>query len=560
MVERPDGGFWERSRQALRRIAWSAVCLTALAAPSLALAGGAPGGGPDPLGSLSPLWLIPFAGLLLSIAIVPMIAGHWWHHNKNQLLVAVAWAAPVFGYLCYLIATGDDATSGSALVAIEHALEEYVSFIALLASLYIISGGILLKGDLEGKPSTNLAFLAIGAVISNVIGTTGASMLLIRPMLRTNAERSHTWHIPIFFIFLVSNIGGALTPIGDPPLFLGFLRGVSFFWTLEHLWYFWLPTVFIVLAMFYAIDTWLYRKEGKKERAEDIAQVEPLGFEGTFNFLLLGGVIVCILFLSPVSGHGEDHGFDPRDYYLREIGMAALAGLSLLLTSRSLRVRNGFNYGPILEVGALFIGIFVAMIPATKLLAANGASLGLTEPIQYFWATGGLSAFLDNAPTYVTFASVACGVDAAQFQSFVEMIQTGSDVSALPAYTFLTEADHAQIAEFIKQAGSGIDVAHAPEFETFKHHLESAIPHCTSEADLAPLSEGVNMPILQAIALGSVFLGAGSYIGNGPNFMVRAIADDSGYKMPSFFGYCFYAAVFLGPVFAVVSFVGLWLL
>ena len=579
------------------------------------------------VGSLPLYWMIPFAGLLLSIAIVPMIAGHWWHHNRNQLLTAVLWAAPIGLMLGYYALSAPDTKFGcEAGTGLMHAVIEYVSFIALLGSLFIISGGILLKGDLQGKPAINTAFLAFGAVISNVIGTTGASMLLIQPMLRTNAERKHTWHIPIFFIFLVSNVGGALTPIGDPPLFLGYLRGVEFFWTLTSLWWIWLPTVVILLGMFFALDTVMYGKESAKEISLDDSNIEPLGVEGTLNFLLLGGVIAAVLLLSPVghgadegahkddhaehaalstsqliassahaspethsdlpeadteqentahtdeagaahqetdhdagdhdhqhtdakahadspaqhhgehpasthaaSNHGEEadhlshpqdgHGsgwsMDPRDYFLREIVMGLLALLSLWITAPRIRERNKFEYGPILEVAALFVGIFVAMIPATAWLQANGGSLGLTEPIQFFWITGALSAFLDNAPTYVTFASVACGID----------------------------------------------------------------DTCLSANDLFPLTVGESASIMMAISLGAVFLGAGSYIGNGPNFMVRAIAENytmdirttdadgnevvetvKPFQMPSFFGYIGYAAVFLLPVFGVVSFVVFYLM
>ncbi len=441
------------------------------------------------LGDILPIWsIIPFAGLLLSIALLPMFAEHWWHHNKNQLLVALGWASPVFVYLSYLALTDHGHLGHDALHGLQHAVEEYVSFIALLGSLYIISGGILLRGDLQGKPGVNTAFLGIGAVLANVIGTTGASMLLIRPMLRTNSERKHTWHIPLFFIFLVSNIGGALTPIGDPPLFLGYLRGIDFWWTLGALWHIWIPTIIVLLIMFFVLDTMMYRKEETKQKDADAAALEPLGLEGNLNFLLLGGVIAAVLLLSP-----DQHHVDFRHYYAREIAMGLLAAASVALTSKSIRDRNSFNYGPILEVAALFAGIFVAMIPATAILQANGAALGVTEPWQYFWATGALSAFLDNAPTYVTFAAMACGTD----------------------------------------------------------------PTCTTANDLSPLSTGEFVPVLMAISLGSVFCGAGSYIGNGPNFMVRAIAEDSGYPMPSFFGYCGYAAAFLAPVFVVVTLI--WL-
>ncbi|MEO0606081.1 MAG: sodium:proton antiporter, partial [Myxococcota bacterium] len=280
-----------------------------------------------------------------------------------------------------------------------------------------------------------------------------------------------------------------LTPIGDPPLFLGYLRGIDFFWTLETLWPLWLPVVLVLLVVFYALDTYLYAQEDSARVSLDTATMQPLRLEGNLNFLWLAGVIACVLVLSPDPEH-----VDFRHYYAREIGMAALTVASLVYTPRTLRAANDFTWDPILEVAALFIGIFVAMIPATTLLQTYGADLGLSEPWQYFWATGSLSAFLDNAPTYVTFAAVACGT-----------------------YEF-----------------------------------------CTTAENLGPLSTNMaSEPILVAISLGAVFMGAGSYIGNGPNFMVRAIAEQAGYKMPSFFGYIGYAAMFLGPVFVVLTFVAL---
>jgi len=445
------------------------------------------GGGAGGLGAeISPIWVVPFAGMLLCIAVLPMVAHHWWEEHRNQFLVSGLWSAPILGYLGYLIAT--DHHAGEAIHGLAHAVEEYVSFIALLGSLFIISGGILLKGDLEGKPLTNTAFLAIGALIANLIGTTGASMLLIRPMLKTNSEREYVKHIPLFFIFLVSNIGGALTPIGDPPLFLGYLRGVDFFWTLHNLWVPWLAVVIVLLVMFFIVDSYFYKKEDQKSIARDKAEVEPMSVSGGWNFLLLGGVVAAVLLLSP-----DKENPDFRMYYVREIAMFGLAGLSMWRTSKKLREENGFTFGPILEVAALFCGIFITMIPATMLLQSHGAALGLNQPWQYFWATGLLSSFLDNAPTYVTFAALACG--------------------SLPA-------------------------------------------ECAGPEQLGTLATGAEgAPLLIAISLGAVFMGANSYIGNGPNFMVRAIAEENGYKMPSFFGYIGWAAVVLIPVFVVVTFV-----
>ena len=435
--------------------------------------------------TMSLLWVLPFAGMLLSIAIVPMVAHHWWERNRNQLIVAVAWSVPILAYFGYLIAT--DHHAHDAVHGLKHAAEEYVSFIALLGSLFVISGGILLKGDLEGKPLINTAFLAIGALISNLIGTTGASMLLIRPMLRTNSEREYVKHIPLFFIFLVSNIGGALTPIGDPPLFLGYLRGVPFFWTLENLWHIWLFPIVVLLVMFFVVDSYFYGKEDQPHKADDEAHVEPLSVQGAWNFLLLGGVIAAVLALSP-----DPDVVDFRHYYAREVAMLGLAGLSVWKTQPQLRIDNGFSWGPILEVAALFLGIFTTMIPATMLLQAKGGALGITEPWQYFWATGVLSSFLDNAPTYVTFAAMACG----------------------------------------------------------------SVAECTSAEQLNTLAASeTGFPILVAISAGAVFMGANSYIGNGPNFMVRAIAEENGYKMPSFFGYVGWAAIILVPVFIATTFI-----
>jgi len=441
------------------------------------------------LGDVLPIWsIVPFAGLLLSIALVPLVAPHFWHSQRNQFLTALGWSAPVLAGLLWVGATDAHGAGHDALHSLQHALAEYVSFIAMLGSLYVISGGIVVRGDLRATPGVNTAFLAVGAVLANFIGTTGASMLLIRPMLRTNATRKHTWHIPVFFIFIVSNVAGLLTPLGDPPLFIGYLRGVPFLWTLQHLWPMWLFAVGALLVMFFVFDTVRYRREDQAALALDAQEVEPLSVDGKRNFWLLGGVVAAILLLSPNPDLP-----DFRHWYAREIAMVALAVISAFGTPRPYRERNAFTYGPILEVAALFVGIFIAMIPATKLLETHGGALGLVHPWQFFWATGALSAFLDNAPTYVTFASVACGVD----------------------------------------------------------------PSCTTAENLAPLALGAYGDDLVGVSLGAVFCGAGSYIGNGPNFMVRAIAEQSGYKMPTFFGYCAWAALFLGPVFGLVTLI--WL-
>jgi Na+/H+ antiporter NhaD/arsenite permease-like protein len=437
------------------------------------------------LGDVLPWWtVLPFVGMLATIALGPQLMPHFWERPRNQLLVALAWSTPAVACMLWL------AHGEAALHALTHAGLEYLSFIVLLGSLFVISGGILVRADLPAKPWVNTAFLGVGAVLANLVGTTGASMLLIRPVLRTNSERANTLHVPIFFIFLVSNVGGALTPIGDPPLFLGYLRGVPFSWTLTHLWDEWLVVVGLLLAVFFALDTYMYRQESEERRQLDERRIEPITVQGWENVALLLGVVASVLLLSP-----DPESQDFRQYHAREIAMILLAALSWWRTPWPVREGNLFSWGPILEVAALFCGIFLTMIPATALLEVHGATLGVTEPWQYFWAAGALSSFLDNAPTYVTFAAMACG----------------------------SYAEHCPNAESL---GS------------LTQHAESAV-------------------VLQAISLGAVFMGANTYIGNGPNFMVRAIALSAGYRMPSFFGYMGWAAVFLLPLFVLLTLLGI---
>ena len=406
-------------------------------------------------------WVVPFVALLLCIAVLPLTIGHWWHKNASKAMVSIALAIPVLVY--YLI--------NHAGMEIVHAVIEYISFIVLLGSLYTISGGIRLQGDLRATPKVNTIFLAIGAVLANFLGTTGAAMLLIRPVMQTNAERERKTHIIVFFIFLVANVGGCLTPLGDPPLFLGYLRGVPFTWTLS-LWPEWLTAVAILLSVFYIWDTRIYARETKVAIAMDKAHIEPLKLTGTLNFVFLAGVISSILFL------GEPY---------REIAMAAMAGLSLWMTSKEIRKANHFDFEAIIEVAVLFIGIFVTMVPALSLLKANGHALGIDTEWKFFWATGTLSSFLDNAPTYLAFGSLAQGLKGVE--SFPELI--------------------------------------------------AVAPH-----------------LLQAISIGAVFMGAMTYIGNGPNFMVRAIANAPGpyrVRMPEFFGYMLWSIAILVPTFTLIT-------
>ncbi len=392
--------------------------------------------------------VIPFIVLLLAIAILPLVRPHFWQADRNKALVCGLLASPIV----FLLLRHHPA-------ALVHAGSDYFSFIVLLGALFIISGGVLVRGDLRATPATNAAILVAGAVLANLIGTTGASMLLIRPLLRTNSERRNTAHLPVFFIFLVSNIGGSLTPLADPPLFLGYLRGVPFFWTFRLLGP-WLTAVTLVLAVFLIIELRAYRQETGMALALDRAWIEPLGVDGKVSLLLLGPVAASLFFHSPI----------------REIVMLGAAMVSYAITPAARRAQNRFTFHPISEVAIVFAGIFVTMTPALMLLERHAPELGLTEPWQFFWLTGAVSSFLDNAPSYLAFLSLAQGLD-------------------LPGEVIGVPARH-----------------------------------------------------LAAISLGAVFMGANSYIGNGPNFMVRTIAERSGVRTPSFFGYMLYAAVILLPI------------
>ncbi len=410
----------------------------------------------ETLGRTLPLWsVVPFLGLLLSIALLPLRAARFWERPRGQALVAALWSAPVAAYFLW-----------RAPLELLHSAKDYASFIILLAALFIISGGIVLRGDLRATPLVNTGFLLAGAVLANVIGTTGASMLLIRPLLQTNRERRRTRHIPVFFIFAVSNIGGCLTPLGDPPLFMGFLKGVPFFWTLR-LFPAWALVLGGLLLIFFVLDSLAYERETMKDLIRDRARVVPLHFKGTLNFAWVAGVVGGMFLPFP----------------FRETALVLMALLSLATTRKSYRDENRFGYAPIAEVAVLFAGIFVTMIPALLLLGARGAELGVTRPWQFFWLTGGLSSFLDNTPTYLTFFSLARGLG------------LGGGVAGVPA------------------------------------------------------------AVLGAISAGAVFMGANSYIGNGPNFMVKRIAEHYRYAMPSFFGYMGYAAAVLGPLYIIATLV-----
>ncbi len=432
--------------------------------------------------------------MLLCIAVLPLTFEHWWESNKNKFIVACVLGTPVGLY--FLFFAGHHGQH-----ELLHVMLEYTAFMFLLGSLYIISGGILLRGDLEATPGVNTAFLAVGTVLASFMGTTGAAMLLIRPLISTNQERRYKVHTVIFFTFLVANIGGSLTPLGDPPLFMGYLRGVPFTWTFTLIpaWAF--PSV-LLLVLYYFVDRWRYRQETPSDLAKDKEQTEKLNVKGLVNAPLLGGIVLSVAFgqeLNLISGSflasafGVVYEGNPPGVLtmvgLREVIMAGLAIASMKATKTELRKANEFTFAPILEVAALFFGIFLTMIPAIVLLNERGGEMPVTAPWHYFWATGTLSAFLDNTPTYIVFFELGA-------------------------------------------AKAQLDAALGPIGEQMVEHQE---------------------PILRGISVGAVFMGAITYIGYGPNFMVKAIADERGVKMPSFFGYMIYSCIILIPVFIIAT-------
>nr|WP_085940320.1 sodium:proton antiporter [Acidovorax radicis] len=440
--------------------------------------------------TLSVLWGVPFAGILLSIALMPLMAPIFWHHHFGK--VAAAWG------LIFLVPFAITFGAGVAGASLVHALvAEYIPFVILLTALFTVAGGIFIRGNLHGSPGLNTAILAIGAVLASLMGTTGASMLLIRPLIRANDNRRHTAHVVVFFIFIVSNAGGSLTPLGDPPLFLGFLKGVDFFWTVGHIFPETLFLVGTLLAIFFALDSWYYHRREEVLKADPTPDTPAIGFDGKVNFALLGAVVALVLvsgfWKSPVVFNlaGTEVGLPG---IVRDAGLVIVTFLSLWLTPGKVHEDNQFGWGPMQEVAKLFAGIFLTIIPVIAMLKAGangpfGAIIaavtrpdGSPDPAMYFWATGILSSFLDNAPTYLVFFNTAGG-DAATLMTTLA-------------------------------------------------------------------------PTLAAISAGAVFMGANTYIGNAPNMMVKAIAEDRGVKMPSFFGYMLWSGGILVPLFVVMTF--LW--
>jgi Na+/H+ antiporter NhaD/arsenite permease-like protein len=436
-------------------------------------------------------WTLPFIGILLTIAVGPLLFPRFWHHHYGKL--AFAWSVLTLAPLAALYG------APAAIAALVHAvIGEYLSFIVLLFALYVVAGGILVTGNLRGTPLVNATILAFGTLIASVVGTTGAAMILIRPLLRANAARLHNVHVVVFFIFLVANIGGALSPLGDPPLFVGFLHGVDFFWTARHIWFETVLVAGLVLAAFVVLDIWHYRKDRLVTTVGETKLPINLGVSGGINLVLIAGIIGALL-ASATWNPGV--GFDvygtkvELQSLARDAVLMLIAVLSLALTPNEHRESNGFTWEPIVEVAILFAGIFVCIIPVLAMLQAgkDGAFAWLlaavTDPdgspreVAYFWLTGALSAFLDNAPTYLVFFEL-----------------TGGDAREL----------------------------------------------------MGPLAA-----TLAAISMGAVFMGAMTYIGNAPNLMVYAIAVERGIKMPSFFGYMAWAAIVLLPVLAILTFVSI---
>jgi Na+/H+ antiporter NhaD/arsenite permease-like protein len=466
------------------RFALALLCaFTALPALAAEAGGGLNGA------ALSPLWVVPFAGILLSVALMPVTAPGFWHHHFGK--TTAFWAFALLVPLALNFGLGVTAHE-----VVHTLLAEYLPFIILLLALFTVSGGLHVRGNLRGSAWQNTRLLALGTVLASVMGTTGASMLLIRPLLRANDNRRYRAHVVVFFIFLVANIGGALTPLGDPPLFLGFLKGVDFFWTTKAMLLPTLTTSLLLLALFFVLDRWFWRLEDGDAALPDPTPDAPTSIDGKVNFLLLGGIVALVL----MSGIWKPdleivvYGTPIELQNLaRDGGLLAIAWASWRLTPRRTRAANHFSFAPIVEVAKLFAGIFITITPAIAMLRAGSDGVfapliaavsgpdGRPNDVVYFWLTGALSSFLDNAPTYLVFFNLA-----------------GGDAAALTG------------------------------------------PLATT---------------LVAISAGAVFMGANTYIGNAPNFMVKSIAESRGVRMPSFFAYLGWSLLILGPIYGLLSLV-----
>ncbi len=454
----------------------------------------------------------PFGVLLAAIALAPLFFAGWWGRHYQKVALALGLIVIVY-YLVFLRAGPH----------VWHTATEYISFICLVGSLFVISGGIHINVKGEATPRVNVLFLVIGALVSNVLGTTGASMLLIRPWLRMNKYRL-TGHHVLFFIFVVSNVGGSLTPVGDPPLFLGYLKGVPFWWVARNCWPMWLTGVGILLAMFFIVDTVNFKRAPRRIRELETAH-EEWRFMGLANLLYLGIVLGAVFINHPP--------------FLREFVMVGAACASYFTTQKHIHESNDFNFSPIKEVAILFAAIFATMLPALDWLQANAAHLGQPGPGLFFWGSGALSSVLDNAPTYLSFLSAEVG-------AFISPETTGAIVAYVKAHGgnlgALASSGH---PEQICQAIGALQLAHPVELASGKiiqDHVQMAIL----------LSQPLYVKCLQAISVGSVFFGANTYIGNGPNFMVKAIADQQKAHTPSFLGYVFkYTLPYMIPMLLI---------
>ena len=418
------------------------------------------------------LSLLPFVLMLLSIAVFPLFWNHFWEKNKNKLYVAIVLSIPV---IIYLLA------NNFSHQLIHTMLFDYVPFLILLGALFTITGGILLSGDIAAKPKVNTLFLGIGAVLASLMGTTGAAMLLIRPVIQTNKQRTFKVHTILFFIGIVANCGGLLTPLGDPPLFMMYLRGAPFTWFF-HLAPEWFVTNLLLIIIYFFVDTYFYKKEPASAIARDLSNIKPLKIEGKRNFIFLVGVVLAVAFLN--EQYLSFININPYFKFIREAVIVLMAFLSMQFTPKLLRTSNNFTWHPIEEVAYLFLGIFITMVPCLLYLETNAKQLGVETVSQFYYYTGLLSSFLDNTPTAVTFHSLALGLG-------------------------ITE---------------GTLVAGIPEL------------------------------LLKAISTAAVFFGAMTYIGNGPNFMVKAVAEENNIKMPDFFSYMFkFSIIVLLPIFIIVQ-------
>ena len=427
----------------------------------------------EQLGVNIPLYsTIPFVLMLLSIAIFPLFWNHFWEKNKNKLIIAIILSVPVIIFL---------AANGLSDKLYETLVFDYVPFIILLGSLFTITGGIFLSGDIEATPKVNTIFLSIGAVIASIMGTTGAAMLLIRPVIQTNKERKFKVHTILFFIGIVANCGGLLTPLGDPPLFMMYLRGAHFTWFLK-LFPEWLITNLLLLIIYFIVDSYYHKKEPAQAIIDDKSVIRPIRLQGKLNFVWLAGVVLAVAFLNEqyLSFISSNHYYK----FIREAVILAMAILSLIFTTKLVRESNSFTWEPIKEVAYLFLGIFITMVPCLLYLESNAKNLGIILPHQFYYFTGLLSSFLDNTPTAVTFHSLAMGL--------------GEHSSSIVA--------------------------------------------------------GIPEELLKAICVGAVFFGSMTYIGNGPNFMVKAVAEENNIKMPSFFEYIYkFSLIVLLPIFIIVE-------